>query len=338
MKWFLASFVLLASASACASGEPSPKKAENIAPPPVPSAEPIAVASAASSLETAPPAPPAPQILLPMDPPASLSDATQRDAFSVLSTLCEPATKKGVAGCACCAPFDSCKAHSGMTTKVDPDDFYGVGDLARGSFTGAGKDEIAITMDGCESHAENYGGIVVAERSGKGYVVARYDSGVHPNRMKARRMPDGHDMLVALWIDVHQSAVYRLFTYDFTASKPDDPTFGPTLLEVNDDMATSCTGIQPGGEAHEDSIDAYDLVDLDGDGALDLRALVTVRTTRETPAFKAICKKMFDDKPFSFDGIVRERGLRYDFLWRGKAFAAPTKQPAPPRKRPKPTP
>lgn len=56
-----------------------------------------------------------------------------------------------------------------------------------GSFTGAGVSEVAVSIEGCESHADNRGGLLLIRAEPGGRRVADYYSGVHPDSCKAHR-------------------------------------------------------------------------------------------------------------------------------------------------------
>ena len=124
-----------------------------------------------------------------------------------------------VAGCACCAPFDSCKPGSA----ADAADWVYAPKLAvAGSFTRAGAEQLALPMEGCESHAQNYGGMVVLERRGQRYELVRYVSGLNAQRCWAVRRDDGRDLLLCSSADAHQGAATEaLWQWDLAA---DDAT------------------------------------------------------------------------------------------------------------------
>jgi hypothetical protein len=289
----------------------------------VPSASPP---SASSEVARTRPSP-SMESLQPMESPSNLTDPEQQDQFRVLSTLCRPAVvetspKHPAVGCACCPPFADCKPIAGQTVSNDKDSFYEANSVVHGSFTAAGRDEVAVSMNGCESHAANYGGLVVAERNERVFRLVRYDSGIHPDTMKAYRLADGHDLLVCDWIDSHQTVVERLFTRDLERT---DEKLDP-LYEVGDNVTMACLGLPPGDLAHASRIDDFSFEDANGDGIKDLRVRVHIAVSAATPAFKAKCKQLFaaldaDAPRPDFANVMKSKDRVVWFLSDGKKFS-----------------
>ena len=264
----------------------------------------------------------APDQLLPLEPPASLADGDRREAFRVLSTLCEVSLTKGEpqvgVGCSCCAPFAECPPHVGMVAEPN-ESTNAVDAIAFGSFTAAGRDEVALSMNGCEPHSGNYGGTVVAARQGAGWKLVRYESGLHPRKMRSYRRSDGHDVLVCEWTNAHQTATTSIFVRDLTVA---DDKFDD-LFSVWDNTTISCTGVPPGSLISWGTIDDWSLADVDGDGALDVHVDAQVSRGPLTPRYTKLCDGLFGDPPKEvhlLDALPPPRRLSLDFLARGAAF------------------
>lgn len=279
--WFFASLSL-----ACAD-PPRP-----IAPPHARSASP-AVTTAPTSEPEAPKEPETTE-----RPPLPKLDTPELDAqLAFLSSICAPAVKRDSSGaqrvgCMECIydsqqqnPFDG-------TVAMEPDTFFALQSLVYGSFTKAGADEAAASLDGCESHAENWGGTVLAERKAGAWSMARYDSGLHPDSCVAFRRGDDRDLLICRWVDGHQSYWHdQIFSYDFAAG---DLSKGwSEILTMEDDLVPHCGG--PAGQAVTSGrVEEYKLIDLDKDGDKDLQIVVSHRKGRVNTAYNNTCKKLFE--------------------------------------------
>ena len=244
--------------------------------------------------------------------------------------LCEPAAleQRGTVsiGCSCCGPFSECRPRKQPVAEADPESFFAASSFAYGSFTGPGKDEVAISIDGCESHAENYGGLLIGQKTPGGFELVRYEPGTHPDKLKPYRLKDARDILVAEWTDVHMSTVQRIMAIDLVAA-PEANT--DILFEVTWNLTSACTGLPPGELAHDDSIDAWTFEDKNGDGILDLSIRAHTYTSSMTPAFKQRCQKMFDalddDKapPVDFHDVMKRKDIEARFLSDGTRFYSP---------------
>jgi hypothetical protein len=319
---------LLGSAFVMASCGTPPARPTTLSAPPAPSATPSVSVSAGE------PSTPLSNFVAadaPRDAPPFVQSAEQREDFRTLSMLCEPAAveQRGTVsiGCTCCGPFSDCRPEKRPVTEANPDSFYAASSFAYGSFTAPGKDEVAISIDGCESHADNYGGLLIGQKTPHGFELVRYESGTHPNKLKRYRLKDGHDILVAEWIDVHMSTAQRIMTVDLGA-EPEGPKTD-ILFELLWNLTSACTGLPPGELAHDDSIDAWTFEDENGDGILDLSIRAHTYTSSMTPAFMQRCQKMlatFDDdeaRPVDFHDVMKRKALDVRFLSDGMRFYSP---------------
>jgi hypothetical protein len=307
---------LFGSALVMAScGTPPARPTPRPAPPP-----PIAAPSV--SVSAAGPSAPIPDFVAadaPRDAPPLVQSAEQRQDFRTLSMLCEPAAveQRGTVsiGCTCCGPFADCRPKKQPITEADPESFYAASSFAYGSFTGPGKDEVAISIDGCESHAENYGGLLIGQKTPHGFELVRYESGTHPNELKRYRLKDGHDILVAKWTDVHMSTVQRIMTLDLGADPKDSKM--DILFELLWNLTSACTGLPPGELAHDDSIDAWTFEDKNGDGILDL----SIRAHTYTSSMAALDDD--NSPPVDFHDVMKRKDIEVRFLSDGTKFYSP---------------
>lgn len=226
---------------------PSPRAAElspSTPSAPVPSAttQPSDSAPAASASSAEPLAPPS------YGPDPSLADANDRAKLAIAKAICPAAIgHDGSAirvGCRACPPFDDAKPDG--TVAIDPPHLWPIEVVVAGSFSRPGADEVAVVMQGCESHADDDGGTILAERSGTSWKLVSYASGVHPREAKALRTASGRDLLIYLYADAHQTTgTDALFAYDFRLGE-DDPERGMRLLvEVTRNAASACVGLTP---------------------------------------------------------------------------------------------
>ena len=258
-----------------------------------------------------------------------------------LALICPAAVerdKKGEqrVGCATCAPFEG-DARGDGTVQTDPEYFYPLEHLYRGSFTRPGADEAAAVMSGCEPHAGNYGGTLLGERKGGVWQQVRYDSGVHPDSCLSYRRKDGRDVLVCRWGDGHQAQWHEMvFAYDFTESTPDEVEKGwHEIVTMDDDSSAAClVGSMPGEPVRSGHVEKFVFEDRDKDGAADLVVTVSQRKSMPTKAYQARCKELVasleKDNPPKID-IASAVGTKKTFVlvfkYNGSTFV-PTKETA----------
>ena len=178
-------------------------------------------------------------------PTASKSPATKAaDEFKALFTnVCQFGTVANAApglptlGCTCCPPFDECRPGA---LAQDVQSVYAPNAIVAGAFTRAGADQRAVAMQGCESHAENYGGLLLLERGAQGFQVVRYVSALAANSCWAVRRKDGRDLLVCQRDDAHQgTAGQALFQWDLSGS--DEQLLNTNeLVYVSDNEMSGC--------------------------------------------------------------------------------------------------
>ena len=263
-----------------------------------------------------------PPLAEPISPPTDLTDPTAREKLVFASTVCAVAVKgkqpKVEVGCRECPPFESREAQPDGQVVRDPEMFFPLEVLVRGAFTAAGADEAAAVFSGCESHAENWGGTLLARREGKGWRAVEYRSGVHPQSCKAFRRPDGRDMLVCRWVDGHQSFWHdRLFSYDFAQADGSDGAW-KAIFELDDNTPGGCFGgLAPGMEVTHGTIEDFEFSDVDHDGRNELIVRVKHAKSAVGPAFRSWCslatRALNKDKPLppigSAAGQVRQHRL-----------------------------
>ena len=153
-----------------------------------------------------------------------------REALPLLQRLCRVAVGRyppewgpevtGVQlGCACCPPFEDCPpAADGVVDVLPAQEILGLRHHHRGSFTEAGRKQIAATFWGCESGAENRGGtVVVEETNGDTLAPVAYRSGVNPGGCQVLRVKGAHDSLVCHNTDGQGASGYtRIVRYDLS--------------------------------------------------------------------------------------------------------------------------
>jgi hypothetical protein len=271
--------VLVALLTIAGCGAP-PTPAPTSAPEAIPSAVPVTPPSAAPSA--------APQVAqAPIDPGAD------RDKLALVKSLCAAAIKHGDGkvrvGCRACPPFDGAAGPPDGTVAIDPADFYPLELAVPGAFSKKGATEIAAVFQGCESHAENYGGTLLVEKTATGYRAGAYHSGVHPESCQAFRRADGRDLLVCQWSDAHQSMGFtRLFAFDFTLATADDVEKGwNDLVNVRDTSFQLCMGIDEKAGVDQGRVVGFRFEDRNGDGRLDLVVDVEHRHTAGSAALTA---------------------------------------------------
>jgi len=218
------------------------------------------------------------------------SSATPAELVPLLADVCQIVPQAGAAGgvkaasgCACCAPFDAC----GPGTAAEPTDWVYAPKLAvTGAFTRAGAAQLALPMEGCEPHAENYGGMVVLERHGQRYELARYVSGLNAQQCWPVRRDDGRDLLLCRTADSHQgSANEALWQWDLAA---DDATLmeSSPLVSVEDLEWAGCWE-QPGFEVSSARLKPLRLTERAG--RLELDVEIELRTGVVDPEYLSRC-------------------------------------------------
>jgi len=224
---------------------------------------------AASATQTATAAQTAPSIAAPE--PASASprflDAIPADLapelaqqIGFLSDLCNVAlhyetggAHRTRVGCRTCPPFEGAAAISDGRIAVDGNDFYELELSISGHFTAPNADQRLAVFRGCEPHSENFGGTLIAERSGEKFRALRYLSGLHPQACQAYHLADGRDLAVCEFTGTHQSlSTDTLRVLDFTSNPPKEQTL---LSFTNQDPCLT----EPGTRSSEELIESFEL-------------------------------------------------------------------------------
>jgi hypothetical protein len=177
----------------------------------------------------------------------------------------------------------------------NPDPFYGVDAVVRGAFSGAGADEVAVSLEGCEPHSQNWGGLLILRPQQGTAVVVEYFSGVHPHACKAYRKKDGRDLLVCSRTDGNQGTFHDfLSSFDPVRAKAaQDLELGfDQLLETLDVTGGACWSVnEPAAEpVTRSAIESFTFRDLNRDGALDLVVEVNHFREQSRAAMVAHCQ------------------------------------------------
>jgi hypothetical protein len=230
-----------------------------------------------------------------------------------------------VVGCACCAPFDECQPG----TSAEPvENVFAPSARARGSFTRAGADELALTMPGCESHAENYGGLLLLERRAGTVVLKRYVSGLNASACWAVRRADGRDLLLCERGDVHQgTGEDRLFLWDLARTDEQLLVGDDELFSVMDNEWSGCWS-PIGTEVSSIRLAPPQL--RSKAGRVELTLQLDARRGRVTAPYLARCRAIEDEAdPGAAQALPRPRALlshgreRVVFRFDGWKFVAP---------------
>jgi hypothetical protein len=212
---------------------------------------------------------------------------------------------------------------------LNPEHFYGVHAVVPGAFSAKGESELAVSIEGCESHAENWGGLLILkEQEGKPRVVT-YFSGVHPHACKPYRKKDGRDLLVCVRTDGHQGTFHDfLSSFDpVRATAAEDVEAGwNQLLETEDVTGSACWELDEPSVAPvtQSNVTAYTFRDLNRDGQGDLVVEVTHLRERSRAAMVAHCKAAAkadeEETPMPPLPMRRVRKDVVEFLFDGERF------------------
>lgn len=259
--------------------------------------------NAAAPAPPALPSPPAPLASVSASPAPEVAaappvDPAETEALSIARAVCPAAVKHDKdgtrAGCRACPPFGARSVPDGKVV-VDPEDFYPIEGVTRGSFTAPGADQRAVVFQGCEPHASNYGGTLLVDAVAPGtYKAAAYFSGVHPESCRPYRRPDGRDLLLCTWADVHQGSGYeQLFAFDFAVATPGDPgAKGWTdLVTVHRNAFAACYGIPPESGLRQGRILGFRYVEHEGERAPRVVVDLEHRLTPWSPSLAQAVKK-----------------------------------------------
>lgn len=180
-----------------------------------------------------------------------------------------------------------------------------------GSFSAAGRDEVAGEM-ACEGAT----GFALARRAGVQLALARFDLRVDPrtsrSRCRALRTGTGRDLLIcrddAIAYGQHDQAVVAV---DYARDEDHDRI---ELVAVSDTTDTSCGG---GPDVVAAELEGFDLVDVDGDGALDVRVRVRAARARVPPRPNCVMGSLGSGDP---PKVPRPRLWIVELLLRGETL------------------
>jgi hypothetical protein len=191
-------------------------------------------------------------------------------------------------GCRACPPFVGAAAQPDGHVVSDPDSFWPLEQRYPGAFTRAGATEVAAVFQGCESHAQNYGGTLLVTQTARGFTPGAYFVGVHPSSCQPYHRADGRDLLVCQWSDAHQSSAFtQVFVYDFVRGTQDSERGWTSLVNVHDNSALACMGMLSGSGLHQGHVVGFRFEDRNGDGQLDLVVDVEHKHTMPSPSLDA---------------------------------------------------
>jgi hypothetical protein len=198
-----------------------------------------------------------------------------REKFALAASVCAVAVKhdkgKVLVGCRQCPPFEDAAALPDGKVAVDPEPFYALEAVVRGSFSRPASQQAALVFEGCEPHSSNYGGTLLVDKTVDGWNAVHYASAFHPRDCKPYRRGDARDILVCRYLDAHQSTgTDSISTFNFSWVSLADPEKGwDPILSLSDDSSGACMGVPPWGFSASNVVD-YGFRDLNGDGKLDL--------------------------------------------------------------------
>jgi hypothetical protein len=224
--------------------------------------------------------------------------ASETEKLSLLRGVCPLAIrttrKHPEVGCSECYSAGHNRRTDGRVA-LNPDPFYGVDAVMHGAFSAAGAGEVAVSLEGCEPHVENWGGLLILRLQEGKTQVAHYFSGVHPHICKTYRKKDGHDLLVCLRTDGHQGSYYDfLSSFDPARASADDEVEAAwdQLLEALDVTGGACWNVnEPNAEPVKRSkIKDFTFRDLNRDGAFDLVVEVNHFREQSRAAMVAYCR------------------------------------------------
>ena len=153
-----------------------------------------------------------------------------------------------------------------------------------GHFTSATADEALLNAQGCESHANNYGGDFLLRRQGGNWVPVRYLSGAVINE-KCLRLPwpagpnpgQSRDALVCEHDDMHsgeQESSVLLFTVAATAPA-DGPDYGSAGFLFLTDTTELCAPTHE-NPVQKASVDKINLLPAGANGLQDLEIVASI--------------------------------------------------------------
>lgn len=193
-------------------------------------------------------------------------------AATLLQSICprsaQPADSKtpgSLPGCKSCPDFTTDGA---LQPGLAIHDFFGIQTIIRGSFTAPGAVEAVASFEGCEPHAENFGGSILLTKSGDSWSMVRYMQALITTECRDYRLENGRDLLLCEEEDRHpQESRQTISVIDFSKQKPapGQSVFGI----VNTSGANRPTAVWG-------SIESAELVDRNGDGMPVLTLDITV--------------------------------------------------------------
>ncbi len=70
--------------------------------------------------------------------------------------------------------------------------------VTRGRFVSPQSDDVVLSMSGCESHSENFGGTILLARQSQDWMMLWYKAGLDTNECHKTKLREGRDLLVCL--------------------------------------------------------------------------------------------------------------------------------------------
>lgn len=98
---------------------------------------------------------------------------------------------------------------------------WSLGPMYRGHFVSALSDDAVIGADGCEPHANNFGGTILLTRGVPGWTMLWYRGGLRTGQCHKVTLPGGRDILVCVsWYGGNGGSYTNLFVPDLVDGKP----------------------------------------------------------------------------------------------------------------------
>ncbi len=115
-----------------------------------------------------------------------------------------------------------------------------LGRITRGHFLSPTSDDAALSMEGCESHAYNFGGTILLTRKAGKWTLLWYKGGVPTTNCHRGKLQSGREILICLGAWGGQGNVWTdLYVEDLSAPKPGLMSGnGGAIFEVFDSSLT----------------------------------------------------------------------------------------------------